>query len=279
MFQRVLIANRGEIAVRIMRACRELGVETVSVYSQADADALHVQLATQSVCIGPAKASDSYLNVDALLTVAKETGCDAVHPGYGFLSENADFSDRCAQMGLAFIGPSGDVIRTMGNKSAARELMQKHNVPVVPGSDGAVETAQQAQEIADAVEACRSVGNERIVLLKCTSEYPAVYEDMNIATMVDMRDRFGCAVGLSDHSMGWGVDVAAATLGASVIEKHYCISREQKTVDSEFSMEPAEFKAMVRDVRRAKASIGCVTYNRTEKEENGLAGRRSLYAV
>ena len=151
MFQRVLIANRGEIAVRIMRACRELGVESVSVYSQADADALHVQLASQAVCIGPAKASDSYLNVDALLTVAKETGCDAVHPGYGFLSENADFSDRCAQLGLTFIGPSGDVIRMMGNKSAARELMQKHGVPVVPGSDGAVETAQQAQEIAQEI--------------------------------------------------------------------------------------------------------------------------------
>ena len=148
MFQRVLIANRGEIAVRIARACRELGVETVSVYSQADADALHVQLATRAVCIGPAKASDSYLNVDALLTVAKETGCDAVHPGYGFLSESADFSEKCAQLGLAFVGPSAQVIRTMGNKSAARELMQKHHVPVVPGSDGAVETAQQAQEIA-----------------------------------------------------------------------------------------------------------------------------------
>ena len=148
MFQRVLIANRGEIAVRIMRACRELGVETVSVYSQADADALHVQLATRAVCIGPAKAADSYLNVDALLTVAKETGCDAVHPGYGFLSESAEFSDKCAEMGLRFIGPSGDVIRMMGNKSAARDLMKKHHVPVVPGSDGAVETAQEAGTIA-----------------------------------------------------------------------------------------------------------------------------------
>ena len=151
MFQRVLIANRGEIAVRIARACRELGVETVSVYSQADADALHVQLTTRAVCIGPAKAADSYLNVDALLTVAKETGCDAVHPGYGFLSESAEFSDKCAEMGLRFIGPSGDVIRMMGNKSAARDLMKKHHVPVVPGSDGAVETAQQAQEIADKI--------------------------------------------------------------------------------------------------------------------------------
>ncbi len=148
MFQRVLIANRGEIAVRIARACRELGVETVSVYSQADADALHVQLATRAVCIGPAKAADSYLNVDALLTVAKETGCDAVHPGYGFLSESAEFSDKCAEMGLRFIGPSGDVIRMMGNKSAARDLMKKHHVPVVPGSDGAVETAQEAGTIA-----------------------------------------------------------------------------------------------------------------------------------
>ena len=148
MFQRVLIANRGEIAVRIARACRELGVETVSVYSQADADALHVQLATRAVCIGPAKAADSYLNADALLTVAKETGCDAVHPGYGFLSESAEFSDQCAQLGLRFIGPSGDVIRMMGNKSAARDLMKKHHVPVVPGSDGAVETADEAREIA-----------------------------------------------------------------------------------------------------------------------------------
>ena len=148
MFQRVLIANRGEIAVRIAWACRELGVETVSVYSQADADALHVQLATRAVCIGPAKAADSYLNVNALLTVAKETGCDAVHPGYGFLSESAEFSDQCAQLGLRFIGPSGDVIRMMGNKSAARDLMKKHHVPVVPGSDGAVETAEEAGKIA-----------------------------------------------------------------------------------------------------------------------------------
>ena len=151
MFQRILIANRGEIAVRILRACRELGVDTVAVYSSADADALHVQLATQAVCIGPAKAADSYLNVDALLTVARQTGCDALHPGYGFLSENAEFAQRCADLGLTFIGPSGDVIRMMGNKSAARELMQKHNVPVVPGSDGAVETAQQAQEIAEKI--------------------------------------------------------------------------------------------------------------------------------
>lgn len=151
MFQRVLIANRGEIAVRILRACRELGVDTVAVYSAADADALHVQLATQAVCIGPAKATDSYLNVDALLTVARQTGCDALHPGYGFLSENAEFAQRCADLGLTFIGPSGDVIRTMGNKAAARMLMRENRVPVVPGSDGPVRSLEQAAAVAGAV--------------------------------------------------------------------------------------------------------------------------------
>ena len=151
MFQRVLIANRGEIAVRILRACREIGVDAVTVYSAADADSLHVQLSPNAVCIGPAKAADSYLNVDALLTVAKETGCDAIHLGYGFLSENADFPDACAQAGIAFIGPSGDVIRAMGNKAAARKLMVEAGVPVVPGSDGAVDTAEEAKALADSI--------------------------------------------------------------------------------------------------------------------------------
>ena len=116
MFHRILIANRGEIAVRIIRSCREMEIETVAVYSTADADALHVKLATRAVCIGPAKAGESYLNMSAILTAALETGCDAIHPGYGFLSENAEFADLCQQCGLKFIGPSGDVIRKMGNK-------------------------------------------------------------------------------------------------------------------------------------------------------------------
>ena len=151
MFKRILIANRGEIAMRVFRACREMDIEPVCVYSQADRDALHVQLAEQSYCIGPSRSAESYLNIEAILTVAKATGCDAVHPGYGFLSENADFADACAQAGLTFIGPSGDVIRAMGNKAAARELMQRAGVPVVPGSDGAVEDAQQALEIAESI--------------------------------------------------------------------------------------------------------------------------------
>ena len=151
MFKRILIANRGEIAVRVFRACRELDIEPVAVYSQADREALHVQLAERAYCIGPARSADSYLNVEAILTVAKAAGCDAIHPGYGFLSENADFADACKAAGVVFIGPSGDVIRAMGNKAAARALMQKAGVPVVPGSDGAVDTAAQARAIADAI--------------------------------------------------------------------------------------------------------------------------------
>ena len=149
MLKRVLIANRGEIALRIIRACRELGVETVAVWSQADESALHAQLATRSLCIGPARAADSYLNQDAILSAALATGCDAIHPGYGFLSENPDFADRCVQAGLKYVGPSGDVIRKLGSKSAARTLAQKAGVPVVPGSDGPVKNARQAEALAE----------------------------------------------------------------------------------------------------------------------------------
>lgn len=161
MLKRILIANRGEIALRILRACRELGLETVAAYSEADGEALHVQLAGQAVCIGPARAADSYLNQEALLTVAKATGCDGIHPGYGFLSENADFADACAREGLTFIGPSGSTIRRAGSKSAARELMKAAGVPVTPGSDGAVNT------VADALAAAEAVGYP--VLLKASA--------------------------------------------------------------------------------------------------------------
>ena len=151
MLKRVLIANRGEIALRIQRACRELDIETVAAYSQPDAEALHVQLATQAVCIGPARAVDSYLNQEALLTAALATGCDGLHPGYGFLSENADFADACAREGITFIGPSGDTIRKAGSKSAARDIMKAAGVPVTPGSDGPVSSVEDALAAAERV--------------------------------------------------------------------------------------------------------------------------------
>ena len=151
MFHRILIANRGEIALRVIRACRELDIETVAVYSTADKDALHVQLATKAVCIGPPKAADSYLNQTAVLTAAVESGCEAIHPGYGFLSENAEFAELCQRCGLKFIGPSADVIRSMGNKAAAREMMIKAGVPVVPGSDGCVADSDEALKVAEEI--------------------------------------------------------------------------------------------------------------------------------
>lgn len=148
MIRRVLIANRGEIAMRIIRACREINIEMVAVYSEADRDSLFATMATESVCIGPARATESYLNQRAIITAALKTGCDAIHPGFGFLSENADFAELAVENGLIFIGPSADVIRQMGDKSAARELMRKSGVPVVPGSIGTVKDADEAANVA-----------------------------------------------------------------------------------------------------------------------------------
>ena len=151
MFKRILIANRGEIAVRIIRTCQELGIEAVAVYSNVDSTSLHVQLADHAVCIGPAKAADSYLNMKNILSVATALGCDAIHPGFGFLSENSTFARLVEECGITFIGPSGDVIDMMGNKSMARQKMIEAGVPVVPGSDGSVNTLQEAKEAANQI--------------------------------------------------------------------------------------------------------------------------------
>ncbi|EDM70137.1 acetyl-CoA carboxylase [Roseobacter sp. AzwK-3b] len=145
---RVLIANRGEIALRAIRVCRDRGLSSVAVYSEADSDAPHVWAADHSVCIGPAAATKSYLSPGSLVHVAKMTGCDAVYPGYGFLSENADFADLCAQNGLKFVGPSADAIRTMGDKARAREVASGLGVPVVPGSEGAFTDPAAAESVA-----------------------------------------------------------------------------------------------------------------------------------
>ena len=151
MFNKVLIANRGEIALRIQRACRELGIPTVAVHSTADAEAMHVRLADESVCIGPPAARDSYLNVPAILSAAAITGADAIHPGYGFLSENAAFADMVDAHGLTFIGPSAAHIRMMGDKIAAKSAMDSLGVPLVPGSDGAVADMEEAIKVAQRI--------------------------------------------------------------------------------------------------------------------------------
>lgn len=151
MFQKVLIANRGEIAVRVIRACRELGIHTVAVYSEADKDALHAELADEAICIGPAKASDSYLNVQQILSAAIVTNAEAIHPGFGFLSENSRFASMCEEINITFIGPDSATIDAMGNKINARKLMMAADVPVIPGSDGVVGDVAEALALAEEI--------------------------------------------------------------------------------------------------------------------------------
>ena len=139
MFNKILIANRGEIALRVIRTCKEMGIKTVAVYSSADADSLHVRFADEAVCVGPAPSADSYLNIPNIIAAAEITNADAIHPGYGFLSENAKFSKICGENGIKFIGASPEMIEGMGDKAAAKETMKKAGVPTIPGSDGLID--------------------------------------------------------------------------------------------------------------------------------------------
>jgi acetyl-CoA carboxylase biotin carboxylase subunit len=151
MFNKVLIANRGEIALRVIRACRELGVQTVAVYSEADRESLHVRFADDDVCVGPPASRDSYLKIPRIIAAAEITGADAIHPGYGFLAENAEFAEACVGSGITFIGPTAQQIRVMGDKAAARKAMADVGVPIVPGTPGPVEDAEEALEFARAI--------------------------------------------------------------------------------------------------------------------------------
>jgi acetyl-CoA carboxylase biotin carboxylase subunit len=152
MIKKLLIANRGEIAVRIIRACREMGIESVAVFSEADREALHVQLADEAYCIGPTSSKDSYLNVTNLISVAKLTACDAIHPGYGFLAENADFAELCRECNITFVGPSPEAITKMGTKDIARETMREAGVPIVPGSTGIINDIDEALELVKKIQ-------------------------------------------------------------------------------------------------------------------------------
>ena len=147
MFKKILIANRGEIALRVIRTCREMGIKTVAVYSTADKDSLPVRFADEAVCIGPAPSSESYLNIPNIIAAAEITNADAVHPGYGFLAENADFAQVCDEYDIKFIGPTPDMIKNMGDKVTAKETMIKAGVPVVPGSDGLVKSVKAGLEV------------------------------------------------------------------------------------------------------------------------------------
>ncbi|WP_406644058.1 acetyl-CoA carboxylase biotin carboxylase subunit [Bacillus sp. A01H] len=151
MIKKVLIANRGEIAVRIIRACKEMDIETVAIYSEADKESLHVQIADEAYCVGPTISKESYLNLTNIISVAKLTGCDAIHPGYGFLAENADFAELCRECNLIFIGPSPEAISKMGTKDVARDTMKEAGVPIVPGSQGIIKNTEEAIKLANQI--------------------------------------------------------------------------------------------------------------------------------
>jgi len=151
LFNKILIANRGEIALRVIRSCKELGIKSVAIYSEADRDALHVRFADEAVCIGPPPSRESYLNIPRIIAAAEITNADAIHPGYGFLAENAQFSEICQSSGIKFIGPKPEMITAMGDKASAKETMRKAGVPVVPGSDGTIEDIKKAKEVADGI--------------------------------------------------------------------------------------------------------------------------------
>ena len=194
MIRRILIANRGEIAVRIIRTCKEMNIETVAVYSTADKEALHVQLADYAVCIGKAKSADSYLNMKNILSAACMTGCDAIHPGFGFLSENAKFARLVQQCGLIFIGPSPDIIDKMGDKNHARQVMIKAGVPVIPGSKDILKTKEDALAMAESIgypvliKAANGGGGRGMRRADCAEEVMDAYETARAEAKVCFGD-------------------------------------------------------------------------------------------
>ncbi len=195
MFKKILIANRGEIALRVICACKDLGIRTVAVYSEADRYSLHVRFADEAVCIGPAKSALSYLSIPSVISAAEITNVDAIHPGYGFLSENSDFAEVCHTSGISFIGPRPDVTRMMGLKQIARATMKEHGVPILPGSDGILESVEEALEVAGSIgypviiKASAGGGGRGMRIVRCAEELPHAYAQAR----AEAEAAFSCA--------------------------------------------------------------------------------------
>ena len=193
MFRKVLVANRGEIALRVLNACKELGVRTVAVYSEADRNSLHVRFADEAICIGPPRLADSYLNVPAVISAAEIADVDGIHPGYGLLSENANFAEVCRASNIKFIGPPPEVTRLMGEKEKARQAMKKAKVPILPGSDGVIPTVEEAQEWAKKVgfpvilKAKAGGGGRGMRIVRTAEELPNLYN----AAYTEAANAFG----------------------------------------------------------------------------------------
>ena len=195
MFSKVLVANRGEIAVRIIRSLKELGIKSVAIYSTVDRESLHVQLADEAVCVGTARPQDSYLNMKNILAAAIGTGAEAIHPGFGFLSENSQFVEMCEAVGITFIGPNSEIIDLMGNKANAREQMQKSGVPVIPGSEGFIETVEEAKKVANEVgypvllKAAAGGGGKGIRKVNDDNELTSLFEEAKREAQVSFGDK------------------------------------------------------------------------------------------
>lgn len=195
MFSKVLVANRGEIAVRIIRSLKELGMKSVAIYSTVDRESLHVQLADEAVCVGTARPQDSYLNMKNILAAAIGTGAEAIHPGFGFLSENSQFVEMCEAVGITFIGPNSEIIDLMGNKANAREQMQKSGVPVIPGSEGFIETVEEAKKVANKVgypvllKAAAGGGGKGIRKVNDDNELTSLFEEAKREAQVSFGDK------------------------------------------------------------------------------------------
>ena len=195
MFSKVLVANRGEIAVRIIRSLKELGIKSVAIYSTVDRESLHVQLADEAVCVGTARPQDSYLNMKNILAAAIGTGAEAIHPGFGFLSENSQFVEMCEAVGITFIGPNSEIIDLMGNKANAREQMQKSGVPVIPGSEGFIETVEEAKKVANKVgypvllKAAAGGGGKGIRRVNDDNELTSLFEEAKREAQVSFGDK------------------------------------------------------------------------------------------
>lgn len=194
MISKILIANRGEIALRIIRACRELGIETVAVYSEADKDSLHVQLADEAICIGPVRSTESYLNIESIISATVASGAQAIHPGFGFLSENPKFAHICKQCGIKFIGPEAECIELMGDKAKAREMMKKAGVPVVPGYEGSIENELEALKIAKEIgfpvmiKAAAGGGGRGIRIVELENDFINNYNNAKAESMACFND-------------------------------------------------------------------------------------------
>src|ERR1700739_779474 len=193
MFRKVLVANRGEIALRVLNACRELGIRTVAIYSEADRNSLHVRFADEAICIGPPRPADSYLNVPAVISAAEIANVDGIHPGYGLLSENANFAEVCRASNIKFIGPPPEVTRLMGEKEKARQAMKEAKVPILPGSDGVIPTVDEAEETAERIgypvilKAKAGGGGRGMRIVRSAEELPNLF----MAASTEAANAFG----------------------------------------------------------------------------------------